>query len=134
MFDQIRSFAYGLSGKRTQVAGLWERVDDHFAGCVVLVKETEHGLQGQITYVPPAMRRYGWVIGDLKWKGFTSSRLLAYRLRELYKEVDSRTGELRQYRYTEARLGFIDPDEIVVIPLGGSASVRNTRWRRSGTI
>lgn len=131
MYDQLRSLTYRLFNGRPQLSGLWERFGDRFAGCVMLVETTPKGLRGRITHVPAIMRQYGWCVGDVKWKDLKAGGLMAYRLRELYKEVDRETGDLNQSRFAESQLGFVGPDEIVVIPCEGGP-IRSTRWCRVG--
>ena len=131
MFEQIHSLVYRFSGGSIYLPGLWERVGDRFEGCSVLVELTPGGLQGRITYVPVAMRRCGWKVGDVKWKDFTRGRLAAYQVQELVKEFDQRSGEIRNCRFTQARIGFLGADEMVVIPRAGEA-IPSTRWRRCG--
>ena len=131
MYDELRSLAYRFSRGRTRLPGLWERVGDSFAGCGVLIEKKSHGLRGRITYVPPEMRHYGWQVGDVKWQGFVAGGLLAYRVQELYKEIDRNTGKIKNAGFMEARIGFIGPNEMVVFPRG-LGGVQNTRWYRSG--
>ena len=130
MYDLLRSLSYRVLGGRTELLGAWERVGDSFAGCVVRVERTPQGVQGQITYVPLAMEPYGWQIGDVKWKDFVPRRVVGYRVQDLFKELDPETGRVKRTGFAESRIRFVGPDEIVVLPRGGTA-VRSTRWCRS---
>ena len=78
--QRLQHLAHSLSRKPTVLTGLWERVEDNFSGCVILVEEVDGELQGRITYVPALMRRYGWQVGDIKWRSISSFERPGFRL------------------------------------------------------
>ncbi len=129
MFQILRSVAYLLSGKPLVLQGLWERVGDDFAGCLILVEEVSDELTGRVTYAPALMRQYGWQVGDLKWKSIRSGRIPAFRIQELFKELDSTTSLVRKSSYQPAQIYFVHEDEFVVT--NSAWAGRNTRWQRA---
>ncbi len=132
MFERVRSLAYSMLGRPASLPGLWERVGDDFAGCLILVEAAGEGLQGRITYVPALMRQYGWKVGDVKWRKISPGTIPAFRMEDLFKELDPDTNKLKRTSYEHAQLYFLREDEFVVMTSGSTG--RNTRWQRSGNI
>ena len=129
MFERFRSLAYSLTGGAVSLPGLWERVGDDFAGCLILVEDVDSTLQGRITYVPSLMRHYGWKVGDIKWRNMTPRGGAGFHIDDLFKELDPDTNQVKRSTYHKARLYFLNADEFTVIASGHSG--RNTRWRRT---
>ena len=132
MFERVRSLAYSLSGHAADLPGLWERVGDDFAGCLILVEDCAAGLQGRITYVPALMRQYGWKVGDIKWRSIAADGTAAYRIEDLSKEFDAQANSVRRTDYGPAKLYFLGVNEFAVIT--GQRGGRNSRWRRSANV
>ena len=131
MFERVRSLGFKIMGKEASVHGLWERFGDDFEGCVILVEEVAEGLRGRITYVPATMRRFGWMVGDIKWRNMRRGRVAAFKVDDLFKELDHDTQKLKKTTYEEARIYFLSDSELIV--MAGSRG-RPTRWRRSGSV
>ena len=130
MLERIRSLAYSLTSEPASLPGLWERVNDDFQGCLILVEENTDQLQGRITYVPALMRRYGWMVGDIKWRNINCVGAAAFTTEDLFKELDPDTNEVSRTTYQSARLYFLNSDEFALVTSGRGG--RNSRWRRSG--
>lgn len=121
-----------MSGRPVELPGLWERVGDNFAGCTVMVRSTEQGLQGQVTCVTPVMRQYGWNLGDLKWRQIKAEAKTTFSLEDMFIELDPDTRELRRVTYEPAKIYFLSAEYFSLISLthGG----RRTYWQRSGRL
>ena len=129
MFERFRSLAYAMTGKPVALPGLWERVGDDFQGCLILVEESLSGLQGRITYVPARMRRFGWKVGDIKWRSISTSAGAAYAAEDLFKELDPDTNQVRNEVYQLAKLYFTAADEFTLVT--SQQGGRNSRWQRT---
>ena len=132
MLDFIRSFTYRLGGHNPQLLGMWERLDDDFLGCVIIVEAVGESLQGRITFIPDAMRNCGWQVGDLKWSRIARRSNTSYTLRDMYKEYDFRKLQVTRVTYGTARLEFVADNEILVVADEAAPRRSRTRWRRTG--
>ncbi|MDE0282957.1 MAG: hypothetical protein OXN26_00200 [Gammaproteobacteria bacterium] len=129
MFASIRRIADFLLGAEPSLLGAWQRVGDNFSGCRIVVEQTEDGLQGRLVYVPDRMQNAGWSVGEIKWGRIVRTFGAAYLLQDKQKLFDTRRQAVAGSASCEARLRFVNNNEITVVPRAldqGSFS----RWRR----
>lgn len=125
-----RSFQHWLSvisGRLPDPAGTWQRIDDSFAGCLIFVSATDDGYSGVCTYVPPSLRRFGWAVGDRKWRllkpgwrGFCGEELFRVHVPDSTAVAD--------VGYGGVVLNFLDADRLTARPTDDSR--RASVWVR----
>ena len=130
IFNRIRSFGYSLAGSTPELIGVWERTGDNFAGCTVVISNSNEGFSGYVTSVPPAMQRCGWLVGDKKWINFHSRSRTSWTVSDLAKQYDIERLVVTDAVYTKAPLNFVADDCF------GLKSDRHTSttWIRAGQL
>jgi hypothetical protein len=74
------------------LTGHWERLDDHFAGCILRIEQTDDELLARIIHLPHAMAATGWKTGEVKWRRITPTTTPnRHTLLDLRKHFDPRT-------------------------------------------
>ena len=96
-------FLFFLFPTNSSPEGIWMRVGDHFAGCLLRVEKIGSELAGRIVAFPEAMARAGWIEGDLKWRNIQSDGS-SWRMQDLRKHYDTRTATVTKVDYCEYRL------------------------------
>lgn len=109
--------------------GLWLRAGDHFDGCVLRVAHVGNELAGRLVVVPDAMRKAGWEMNDLKWRNLAREPGGAWRMQDLRKHFDTRTGavtmvDYREYRLTHGLCGHLR------LHTGGTPFFPDQQWVR----
>jgi len=103
-------FLLFLIGTDEPLEGYWERLDDAFAGCVIHIEKTDTDFIGRIVSLPQAMAEAGWQIGEPKWQDIRPDGSSRWRIRDLRKHFDTRTGrvvgiDLQEYNLSLAAGG-----------------------------
>jgi hypothetical protein len=96
-------FLFFLLPSNDSPEGLWVRVGDHFAGCVLRVEKAGSELVGRILVLPEAMTHAGWLVGDLKWRNIRADGPI-WRIQDLRKHYDTRTATVTRVDYQEYHL------------------------------
>lgn len=124
MWNSIRYWKHRLLGPDYWLPGTWRRVNDKFAGCVVMISDTET-MEARILICPASMKKYGWLEGDLKWKAITLNGKNQYYLEDLHKKYDKEKQMVTAIGYGPSVLRFISENTIIV-GTGDNAQ----QWRR----
>ena len=126
----IRRLGSFMFGQEAELEGIWQRVDDNFAGCLVIVEPDAQGMRGRITHVPDNMRKRGWEAGDIKWVRIVRRKRAVYLLDDMYKLYDPSRQKLAASGYNSSYLRFVTENEIVVEPRSADQG-SGARWKRT---
>lgn len=83
-----------LLGTNTTIplTGHWQRLDDHFAGCIIQIQQTDDELLARIIDLPHNMAATGWRIGEVKWRSITPANSPnRHTILDLRKHYDPRS-------------------------------------------
>jgi hypothetical protein len=123
-------FLFFLLRGAAGLEGDWERLGDHFAGCVVRVGALGDSLVARIVRLPPAMAQAGWNEGDVKWRDIEPRGTAAWRMRDVRKHFDTRSRSVVGIDTRELHLTVagdklrLHGDLLPIFP--------DQRWRRIG--
>jgi len=103
-YKKTVDFLFFILGSQGNPEGLWERMGDHFAGCVLRVEKVGTELAGRIAVLPEAMAKAGWEVGDLKWRNITRTAEGGWKMQDLRKHYDTRKASVLMVDYQEYNL------------------------------
>lgn len=96
-----------------ELDGVWQRREDEFAGCRVLVLTNAGERSGVLVYVPSAMRQAGWEAGEVKWRSLARQDRRRFTLEDRCKTLDLTDGNA-QSSFQPGWLVFATPHLIRV--------------------
>ena len=109
--------------------GVWERTGDHFAGCRIEIRSEDNRWRGRLIRILEKMEKFGWQTGDEKWIDIERLAVGHYRLRDLYKVLNTDTGHVSEF-YKESLLDFLSDNEITISPELKEDEPRSQTWKR----
>ena len=83
----------------SDLEGIWERIGDEFAGCLIKVEKEDYELIGKIIVSTPKMLTSGWEIGDKKWRRIEGSASEGWQLMDLRKQYDTQNKKVLSTDY-----------------------------------
>lgn len=111
--------------------GLWQRIGDKFAGCVLSVHLVKSQPTAIIFSITKEMVEYGWKVGDVKWKSIRRDSVGRYVVDDLYKTLNRKQKSIKE-EYHPAQLEFTSDNVIKTTALEyvESSGSGTQRWRR----
>lgn len=116
------------------LVGQWRRVGDQAAGDMLRIRKTLNGVEGALTGLSELSSKFGYQIGDVKWRVVKRLDNRRYEIDNLDALILTETdgSETKTKRYSPFLLTIVSSNEISVMALDNQpARIGNAQtWRR----